>query len=328
MAHTTHYFRIRGAAAVCAVAAACMAIGPTHAAEVSRADMVARSTAANVDFARGGPFDASTYDNQAQTAEWHGRWGWRHRGWHRRGWRHRRGVRAGDVLAGVAIIGGIAAIANAANNRRRERDVVVIDNRFERDREWQQEREIDDLRRRTEEQQREIEYLRSRGIAAERIPQSGGPLPLPERYGAPIAIDTAIDRCVEVIEIDATVGEVEGVDRTGSGWVVTGRIAEDESFTCRIGRDGQIEALENGRGYSDLRSNAIESPAHGQLSENQYADARAALESRDRALRADAPSLDRMPAYPGGPLPADAAGSIGEDFGGRSAGGWVSSRLP
>lgn len=49
---------------------------------------------------------------------------WRRRGRFRRG---RRGVRGGDILAGVLVLGGIAAIASAAsnNNRRRDREVVV-----------------------------------------------------------------------------------------------------------------------------------------------------------------------------------------------------------
>ena len=46
-------------------------------------------------------------------AEAHGRWdrgGWGGRGWHR----DRGGVDGGDVLAGLLIIGGIAAIAKSA----------------------------------------------------------------------------------------------------------------------------------------------------------------------------------------------------------------------
>lgn len=42
---------------------------------------------------------------------------WRGNGWRGRGWRGRnRGIDGGDILAGVLILGGIAAIASAASN--------------------------------------------------------------------------------------------------------------------------------------------------------------------------------------------------------------------
>ena len=50
-------------------------------------------------------------------------------GW--RGYRHRDRVDAGDVLAGVLIIGGIAAIASAASNSSRNRD--YRDDRYRND---------------------------------------------------------------------------------------------------------------------------------------------------------------------------------------------------
>lgn len=40
---------------------------------------------------------------------------------HRRGWRHRDRVDAGDVIAGIAIFGAIAAIASSASRNRRDR---------------------------------------------------------------------------------------------------------------------------------------------------------------------------------------------------------------
>lgn len=267
----------------------------------------------------GSAFDLSVYDAEAQTTEWRGRRGWGRGGWGRRGWRgHRRGVRAGDVLAGVAILGGIAAIASAANNRRRDRDVVIVDrdNRYERDREWQQEREIDNLRRRSEEQQREIDYLRSRGIEAYRAPPSARFQTFPEANDGPIDIDDAIDRCVEVIEIDASVSEIDSVDRTGTGWTVSGRIADGNGFTCRIGSDGQIDALENGEGFSRYEIGTENRPADNQWSVGQYADARAAL-GQERRSPPGQPLVpltsDTMPAYPGGPLPG------GESTGGMGA---------
>ena len=224
------------------------------------------------------------------------------------------------MLAGVAIIGGIAAIASAANNRR-DRDVVVDRDRrrYERDREWQRERERDreltDLQRQMERQQREIDYLRSREADSRRArPSARSPEPFEQsvppgsaaRYGAPIDIDTAIDRCVEVIEIDAAVGEVDGVVRTDTGWSITGRIADGESFVCRIGRDGQIESLENGSGFSSYDRNASVLAASGQWSPGAYAEARAQVRGEsgyaDRSTPMS-PGAATLPPYPGGPLP-------------------------
>lgn len=103
-----------------AFAAASMTIAPAHAAEVMPAGTggtIGYASAVHADFSTGGAFDSSTFDEQAETAEWRGR---RWRG--RRGWRRGR-VRGGDVLAGVLILGGIAAVASAAsNNNRRERE--------------------------------------------------------------------------------------------------------------------------------------------------------------------------------------------------------------
>ncbi|MEE4539904.1 MAG: hypothetical protein V2J51_15605 [Erythrobacter sp.] len=302
------------------IAAAAVLTAPAHAAVPAPIGTFgyATSTLSGHAPASGSPFSSSTYDVEADTADWRGRrWG-RRGGWGRRGWRgHRRGIGAGEVLAGVAIIGGIAAIASAANNDRRryrDRDVVVVDrdNRYERDREWQQQREIDDLRRRTEEQQRELEYLRSREFdvrSGSREPidavpqvQRYAPAPQqPERFGAPITIDTAIDRCVEVVAIEEPVEEVEGVVPNGNGWNVTGRLSDGQGFTCRIDRNGQIEALDNVR---NLRGVSYDQqgtqPAAGQWGADRYADARATL-VRSADLR--------QPVYPGGPLP-------GEDVGG------------
>jgi hypothetical protein len=45
----------------------------------------------------------------------------------RRHWRHHDDVDAGDVVAGVAIVGGIAAIASAIKNSNRERQDAAVD---------------------------------------------------------------------------------------------------------------------------------------------------------------------------------------------------------
>ena len=121
------------AGALCMAAALSMAVTPAQAAELPKAPTSGSSLA----LIEG--FSTSTYDTESDVSEW------RRCGFYgcRRGWRGRRGVRAGDVIAGVAILGGIAAIASAAsNNRRRDREVVVVE-RDRRDDDYRYERERD-----------------------------------------------------------------------------------------------------------------------------------------------------------------------------------------
>lgn len=276
-------------------------------------------------------FDTTTYDGEAETTDWRRRCGWRGC-WRGRGWRRHRGVSAGDVLAGVAIVGGIAAIASAAsnNNRRRDRDVVIVErdrnpdgDRYD-DRDYRRDREIEELRRRSEEQQREIEYLRSRGLDASRLDQSQARRSVLPPVSAPLTIEGAIDRCNAAAGIDGTVAGIDGVDRTGTGWSVRGRLADGQSFSCDIGSDGRIERLGNGAfssydarpggGYQVQQGSGRPVPverAGGQWSDDRYVDARTTLASAapDYGSGYDQPlvplSAERMPAYPGGPLPGE-----------------------
>lgn len=142
--------------------------------------------------------NAAQWDGDGEIAE-------RHR--YRRYRRNR--VDAGDVLAGVLIIGGIAAIASAAskNNERRER--VREDYRYR-------------------------DYDRDRGARY----SNGGE-----------GIDRAVDMCLAEIERDVRVDTVDNVSRDGEGWMVTGRVYNGDGFFCRIGNDGRIsEVTFSGRG--------------------------------------------------------------------------------
>ena len=90
-------------------------------------------------------------------------------------------------------------------------------------------------------------------------------------------------------------------------------------FQCRIGNSGQIDTIDYGGGFSGVGfSGGAPAPADGQWSAQRYADARAAMGG---SLRPDmaagaapmrpvqAPAqgamTDRMPAYPGGPIPGE-----------------------
>ena len=292
-------------------AALSMAATPAYAAPGTS---VASPSASSLTFFEPGDgFSSSAYDAQADSAEW--RRGWRFRRGFRRGFRHRRGIRAGEVLAGVAILGGIAAIASAASNnnrRNRNRDVLVV----ERDRNVNA--EIEDLRRRTEEQQREIEYLRSLGRSAQNFSSQSGRLNAAPQSVAPLSLEAAIDGCTAAAGQGQGRGQFGGaissVNRTATGWNVSGELGSGSPFTCQIGNDGQIEAL-NGSFSNNVRSSNAPQLAQGgsQWSADRYADARASVRGSQIAYNdagRDAGPLvpltsDQMPAYPGGPLPGE-----------------------
>ncbi|MCP5397244.1 MAG: hypothetical protein H6918_11030 [Sphingomonadaceae bacterium] len=129
--------------------------------------------------------------------------------------RYRRNrVDAGDVLAGVLIIGGIAAIASAASNSsKRDRDY--------RERDY-----------------RDRPYNYRTNTSNPRSSGSNG-------------INSAVDMCLREIERDVRVDGVDSVDRNASGWLVTGRLYNGDGFTCRIGSDGRVEGVNySGRSLS------------------------------------------------------------------------------
>ena len=220
-------------------------------------------------------------DPQSEVYNWR-RCGWRgcyRPGW-RRGWYGHRGVSAGEVLAGAVIIGGIAALASsAANNRRNNPDVVVIE------REVRDDRDDDDRR--------------------------SNP-----RSSTGLGIDNAVGQCLDAIERDVRVDSVNSATRISSGWVVAGSIFDGSGFTCEIGNDGRISNINYGRVSRSGAEGAGVQYAE-QWSDDRYADARASLEEEpdttQRLAQADTDepqplvplTSDRMPAYPGGPIPGD-----------------------
>jgi hypothetical protein len=136
---------------------------------------------------------------------------------HRR-WRHRDRVDAGDILTGILIIGGIAAIADAASK----------DN---------------DRRQRPREDYR---YRENRDQYRPRSGDSGQ------------GIDRAVDMCLAEIERDVRVDQVDNVSRDGEGWVVSGRIYNGDGFYCRIDNNGRISDVNFSGGQaaaSDVEDN-------------------------------------------------------------------------
>lgn len=162
-----------------------------------------------------------------------GGWGWgRHR--------HRGRVNTGDILTGVLILGGIAAVVNAAS--------------------------------RNAQQRRDYPY-----------PQRE------DRRAGPTGLDNAADLCVREIERNARVRDVDRVERSASGWMVSGAMADGAAFTCSIGADGRIDRVDiGGRAQAQAGDDR-------QYGDDIYRSARAGAEAAPQP----------MPAYPGGPLPGD-----------------------
>lgn len=186
-------------------------------------------------------------------------------------YRRHRGVSAGDVLTGVLILGGIAAVANAAKGSR---------DRYPR---------------------RDTRYP---------DPRRGD-----YRYDDARGIDRAVSMCVGEIERNARVETVDTVNRNASGWSVSGSLYNGQPFSCSIGEDGRIEAIDYGQGDARYQSGDAEDRdydfAAGEQGEDRQYDADYYAAARARADDSAQPA----PAYPGGPLPGEAdTGDVDADL--------------
>ena len=136
-------------------------------------------------------------------------WGWGGGGW---GHHHRDRVDAGDVLAGILIIGGIAAIASAASSKKRDRRnddrpdypgdrTNGYGNGNDNDQQWQ---------------------------------QNGG-------------VESAVNHCTAEVSRGSNRGtSVESINRDGDGWRVQGRTGAGADFTCSADGSGQIRNVQVG----------------------------------------------------------------------------------
>jgi hypothetical protein len=140
-----------------------------------------------------------------------------HRNWG--GWgghRHRDRVDTGDVLAGILILGGIAAVASAASNAKKKNKPRDEDYRYPDNDYPQRERS-------------------SGGYAEDDRDER------PAGRTSNTGIDGAIDRCMDEVSRGSTkIDEVDSVNRDGDGWRVQGRTSGDGQFSCSIDGDGRI----------------------------------------------------------------------------------------
>lgn len=136
------------------------------------------------------------------------------------------------------------------------------------------------------------------------------------------SIDRAVDRCTAAVSRDVRVEEVDSVNRAGEGWQVRGRLYDGSGFTCNVGRDGRIDSVDYGAGYSGA---GVDGEDYGrgyqgaqgednQWSDSAYARARNAQGMARFTPPASVPARTQggQPAYPGGPLPGEEVdGDIG-----------------
>ena len=141
-----------------------------------------------------------------------------------RHWRGDRGIDGGDVLAGLLIIGGIAAIASAAS-KSNKRDVPRDSDYPDRDYRDQ------DYRYRDE----QVPY---NGPAQDDWRQNngqGGAAP-----GAARNINDAVDRCVEEASRKGEVDDVFDAARAGRGFRISGTFRNGDTFSCDMNGQGGV----------------------------------------------------------------------------------------
>ncbi|MBX7482688.1 hypothetical protein [Qipengyuania qiaonensis] len=121
------------------------------------------------------------------------------------------------------------------------------------------------------------------------------------RYDDGRGIDRAVTICVGEVERNARVETVDAANRNARGWNVAGTLYDGAGFSCSIGEDGRIDAIDYGRediGFDRVPDDggfeygAVEDSEDRQYGEDYYAAARARTDNAE-------------PSYPGGPLPDD-----------------------
>lgn len=134
------------------------------------------------------------------------------------GWgRHHDRIDAGDIFAGVLILGGIAAIASAASSS----------NKAKRERQRNEDYRYPD--------QSYPQRDSSTGYGNDNRPSYD------EARGATRGLDSAVNRCASEIERgDRRIDVIETVARDGDGWRVAGRVTSGGSFACTVDRDGRV----------------------------------------------------------------------------------------
>lgn len=140
---------------------------------------------------------------------------------------HHHDIDAGDIFAGLLIVGGIAAIASAASNGNRDR------------REARYPEPYPDTRYPSDQDYRDYRDYRDRSGRYGEPGDNNGDGASGWRGGE--SMDGAVDACIDEIERgNRHVDTVDGVNRDDEGWRVNGRIRDGRSYSCTVGGDGRI----------------------------------------------------------------------------------------
>lgn len=140
---------------------------------------------------------------------------------------HGDGIDAGDVFAGLLVLGGIAAIASAASSARKNTPAREPDYRYPDTR---------DAGR---------DGGRDYGEPQADLPGDQGGA----GQNANLSIGGAIDACVAEVERGSrAVDTVDEARRAADGWSVEGRLADGRDFSCTVDRDGRARDVTIDRG--------------------------------------------------------------------------------
>jgi hypothetical protein len=146
------------------------------------------------------------------------------RGWHR----HGDGIDGGDVVAGLLIFGGIAAIAAAASKSSKDRQART-DDRYRDSRDYR------------EDDSRYVPPADERSDSYRDRPDNNGPS---SNWRSGLSVDGAVDACVgEVEQGSRSIDSVEAVNRDGDGWRVSGRVRGGSDFACSVDGQGRVRSV-------------------------------------------------------------------------------------
>jgi hypothetical protein len=147
-------------------------------------------------------------------------------GWHH----HDDGVDAGDVLAGLLIVGGIAAIALAASHSSQQHQVQT-------DQDYRDYPSQPDDNTYRPEPNRLDTYR-------EALPPNDDYRSHPGYARPAVSADGAVDACVGAIENGQRgVESIDSANREGSGWRIAGRDRAGHDFTCAVDGQGSIRGV-------------------------------------------------------------------------------------
>ncbi|OAO01389.1 hypothetical protein [Parasphingorhabdus sp.] len=169
------------------------------------------------------PIEIGQFSWSAETEKAEGWRGYRGKRGHRR---HRNRIDGGDILAGILVIGGIAAIASAASKNDRDRryeDRDYRNNDYRYNDYRNDDRRYDDRR------------------SDNRTNQGNG------------SMDVAINVCSNAAERQAggqaRVSGIQSVARDGAGWRVEGELSNGSERTFLCGSaDGRVDFVQLGNG--------------------------------------------------------------------------------